>query len=110
MLRHSGQAVLRQSENDSNRLQLGDNQQGIGIGSMDHIAPIHQSQAYAAIYRRGNVAVGQVELRVFNGGPVCARRTLQLTDKGLLRVHLLMGNNAGSDQALITHQVKLRVL
>ena len=64
VLRYVLQIIFRQSENYSDRLQLGDHEQRIGVGGMHHVAHIHQPQPDAATDGSCDVRVHQVEFGV----------------------------------------------
>src|SRR4029077_16511049 len=84
------QTVFRQGEDDSDRLQLRDDQQWIGVGGVHHVACIHQPQSDAAADRRGDVRVEQIQLRVVDCCLVGAGRSFQLVGGGLLGIYLLL--------------------
>ena len=69
-----------------------DHQHAVGVGSVNDVAGIHQAQADYAGYRRGNVAIGNVELGGLQQTLIVLDCSLVLFDQGLLGGKLLFGN------------------
>ncbi len=90
VLSHVWQVVFGKRKEDSNRLDLGDNQQRIGVGCVHHVAYIDQTQSDPAAEGCSNVTVRQVQLRVVDLSLIRANRSLQLIRGCPLRVHLLL--------------------
>ena len=88
------------------------------VSSMNHQAP------GPAVNRRANGAVPELDLRIFNGGPVCADRLLRAFDGCSVRVQrrleclhsspdlfvLFAGNHACLNQPLVPPGFAPRVL
>src|SRR5262249_50958678 len=80
------QLILRQSENDGNRLELSDHYQTVGVRSMDYVADVHQAQPDAAADRRGDVQINDLQLGIVNGRHIRFDGPFVGTHKGLLGV------------------------
>ena len=76
MLGDGRKVVFRQGEDDRDRLQLGDDQHGIGVGGMHDISRIDQPQADAATYRSGDMAIEKIQLGVIDGRLIGAHRAI----------------------------------
>ena len=110
MLRHQLKVVFRQGEQYRNGLELSDHQQSVCVRGVDHIARVHKSQPNLSIDGRFNVAVGQVQLGIVDLRIVGTHQTFLLRHHGLLRVVLLLSDDALFIQVGIALQVALSIL
>ena len=86
------QAVLRDGEDDGDRLQLRDHDQAAGIAGVDDVAGIDQAQPEPRGERGGDAAVDELQLGAVDLRLVGLHRALVLANQGLLRVELLLGD------------------
>ena len=103
------QIVLGNCENHGNRRQLGNDQQSVAVVRTDHVALVHQPQADTAADRRRDPAVDQLQLRIVDLPLIGFHDPFRLTDHGLLRIQLLLGNKTLFVQTFITFVVQLGV-
>ena len=54
---HLLKLILRQGEDDGNRLQLGDDEKSSGISGVHDVSDIHETQSYAAADRRRDAGI-----------------------------------------------------
>ena len=73
-------------------LELGDDDHAVGIGGMDDVALVHRADAGAAIERRGDGAVVEIDAGALDGRFVGLDGGGVLVDEGLLRVEHLLGD------------------
>ena len=77
---------------------------------MDDVAHVHQAQPDAPADRRGDLREAEVEPGSFDGGLIGFDGALELPDLSALRVELLLGDDAGVPQSLISLEVYLGVI
>ena len=94
MLRDRRQLILWQRKENGNRLQLGDDQHRICVGSVHDVARVDESNSYAPRNRRGNVAIGNLQLSVGDLRIVISYRPFQLIDQCALGIDLLLRDRA----------------
>ena len=107
---HRGQAVLGNREHHCDRLQLRDHHEPCGITRAYDVACVDLAQAEAPADRRGDPAIGQLELGRIDRGLVDLDGGLVLPDERLLRVVLLLGDRVLLQQYAIALEVDARVL
>src|SRR6266849_5369159 len=93
-LRHSRKIIFGKREQDSNRFELGYDQQAVGIGGVNHVAGINQPQSDAPVDGRSNVAITELKFCIINLCLVGADSSLLLVYQGLLRINLLPGDDS----------------
>ncbi len=91
-LDHFGDVVLCDRELDGRRLHGGDDHDAGRARGRDVIARVDQAQPHAARYRRGDVAVDEVELELGDIGLVRLDLSLVLLHGGFLIGNRLLGN------------------
>ena len=92
-LRHDRRhVVLRQREDDADRLQLGDHDKAVGIGRLHVIARIDLAQPYAAGDRRNDVAISKIDLLGLDRTLVACHQALILVHQEQLILGLLPGD------------------
>ena len=107
---HGLQVVFRQGEENGDGLELGDHEHGIGVGGMNDVAGINQPQTNASGDRRRDMAINEIQLGIVDRGLVVADGSFELVDRGLLRIHLLLGHGARTlQQSLETLVVQLGI-
>jgi hypothetical protein len=94
---------------DRDRLQLGDHDQAVLIGRVHDVAGVHEAQAETPGERRGDAAVGELELDVVDLPPVGLHHALVLVDQLDLRVELLVGGRVLGDERPVALEVDARV-
>src|SRR5882672_983586 len=108
-LEHLGQAVLRDGEHHGDRLELGDDDQAVGVARPDDVARIDEAQAQAAPDRRSDGGVDELQLRIVDLALVEFHRALVLAHQRLLGVDLLLGDRILRVQAAVALDVDARV-
>jgi len=61
---HLRKLILRQAENHRNRLELGDDEEPIRVGSMHNVTGIHETKSDAPADRGGDMGVSELEFGV----------------------------------------------
>src|SRR5712664_755310 len=105
-----GQLIFRKAEQNGNGLKLRDKAQTVLIVGMNNIARVHQAQADASRDGRSDAAVAELELGVVNRRLVNLDGPFELTDRSLLRVRLLLGDNPCFVKRVETGRVRLGVV
>ena len=110
LLHHFWNVIFGKGENDGDRLNLRDDGQGIGVGSMNDIARIDQPKADTAGERGFDLAILNIELVCLDDAVVGVHRPLVLVDQSRLRVHLGFGDGiALLEKILIAHEIDLHL-
>ena len=107
---HLGNVVLGQGKDDRDGLKLGDDHQPVGVGGMDDIPRIHQTQTDPAADRGRDPAVDQLQLGVIDLPLVGLDRPFVLPHQGLLGVELLFGDGVLLPEIPVSLQVEDGVL
>src|SRR5215470_9107120 len=94
LAQHLRKLVLWQAENYGDGLKLRNYQEPVSVAGMDNIPKVHQTQPDPPGNGSGYVAVDQLKLRAVYQSLIPFNRSLKLANLGLLRVNLLLGNNA----------------
>ena len=105
-LLHPTDLVLGDRENHPNRLQLRDDSQPRGFIATHDVARIDQPQADSAGDRRGDSAVGKLQLDVVDHAPIDLQCGFCLTHQCPLGIDLLARNLLLSGERLIACQVE----
>jgi hypothetical protein len=109
-LRNGLQVVLRHREQDADRLQLGNNNETVGVAWRHVVALVYQAQPDATVQRRQDAAVLQVDLGGLNRRTVGFHRALILRNQSHLRIECLPGHGILRRETLIAGQIDLRAL
>ena len=104
------QIVLGHREQDADRLQLRDDDDAVGVAGRHIVALVDLTQADAAIERRHDPAIGQVNFGGFDRSLVGFHRALILSNESHLGIQRLMRHRVLRRQPLVSRQVHLRAL
>src|SRR6266436_4871702 len=105
MLEHFREAVFRECKQSGYGLHLRNDDKPVWIRRTNHVALIDEPQADAAAQRGGNLAINQLQFFVVNLRLIGAYSSLQLSYRRVLRIHLLLGDNALFMQLVIPREV-----
>lgn len=109
MLSDSRKSILGKREDHSDGLELGYDQQGIGVSGVDHVSDIYEAKSDAAVYGRCDARVYELELGVIDGRLIGFDGAFKLAHQCLLAVVLLLRNDAFLEESLIAVVVKLGI-
>src|SRR5439155_23248643 len=107
--RHGRQLVLRQGEDDRDRLQLGYDDDAVRITRLDVIAGVNLAQPDAAGDRRDDTAIGQVQLLGVDLRLIGLHDRRLLLHRRRLSIQGLAGDRVLCDERLIALQIDLGV-
>ena len=110
LLQDPGDIVLRKGEDDRDRLDLREEDDAVRIARRHVVALVDLPQADPAGDRRGDVAVGEVQLRAVHGALVRLCHPLVLGDQRPLRVDLLLRDGVLRRERDVAVEVDLRLL
>ncbi len=102
--------VLRHGEHHRDGLQLGDHNEAVGVGGLHVVARIDQAQADAAVDRRDDVAVSDIELLGIDLGLVHLHRALVLLHQIDLVLVLLARHGIGLGERLVAREIHARLI
>ncbi len=109
-LQDGRQIVFRQGENDRDRLELGDDDNAVGIARLHVIAGIDLAQPDPPADRRDDVAVDEVELLGVDLRLIGLNGADILLHQRRLRVEDLPGDRVFRDQGAVARQIDLGIL
>ena len=109
-LRDRLQIVLGHREQHADRLQLRDDDDAVGVARRDVVALVDLAQSDAAVERRQDVAILQVDLGGLDRGGIGFHRALILRDQRDLRVERLARHRVLRGQPLVAREIDLRAL
>src|SRR5260370_4003000 len=89
-----GKLILRQAEYDRHRLQLGDEQESVGVRGMHDVSDIDEAETDAAADRRGDARISKLEFGVVNLALIGSNGPVKLADQRGLRIELLLRDDA----------------
>ncbi len=104
-----GQFLLRQSEDDRDRPDLGDHHDPGGVGRMNDVAGVDEPQPGAAGDRRDDAGVGEHRLGVLDRALIRLHLRLELSDQRLLGVVLLAARRVRRGQLGVAVEIDARV-
>ena len=90
--------VFGQREQNSDRLQLRDYEHGVRVIGVNDVPRIDLPQANPSRDRRRDVAIDEIQLGAVDGRLIVPDGSLELVDRGLLRIHLLLRHGSGTLQ------------
>ncbi len=107
--------ILRQAEDHRDRLKLGNHNKTGGVGGVNDVSDVDESQADTAADRRSDVRVNDLKFRVVDGSLIGLDGAFKLSDLSLLRVDLLLGDDTFLEEQLVAlvvdlHVAKLRLI
>src|SRR5262249_37064802 len=105
-----GQLILRQGENDRDRLNLSDDHQAVVVGGMNDVARINQTQTNSARDGRSDARIGQLQLGVIYLPLIGLDGAIELADRRALSVELLFWNYAFLIEQFVALQVDFGIL
>src|SRR6267378_3186818 len=94
VLEHFREAVFRERKQSGDGLHLRNDDKPVWIRRTNHVALIDEPQSDAAAQRGCNFAINQLQFFVVNLRLISAYCSLQLSYHRVLRIHLLLGDNA----------------
>ena len=104
-----GQRLLRDREDDVDRLQLRDDQNADLIRGVQNIADVDQPYAGAAVDRRVDRAIVERGFGAVDRGLIGPHLRLQLRHQIFLRVILLLRTVMADGQLLVAHEIESRI-
>ena len=107
-LRDGLQIVLGHGEQHADRLDLRDHDEAVGIARRDVVALVDQTQPDAAVERRDDSGVGEVDLGRLHHGAIGFDRALVLRHQRGLGVELLTRHGVLRGKALVARKIDLR--
>ncbi len=102
--------ILGRGKDHADRIELRDDQQSIGIGSMHDVSRIHQPQTHQSRDGRRNVSVNQIQLGAVDLRLIGFDGAFILRHQRPLRIELLLRNRVLLHQGFVSLQIKVRVL
>src|SRR5260370_6744737 len=102
---HVRKLMLRQAENQRDRLQLSNDQKSVGVGSMDDVADVDKAETDAATDRRGDAGIRELQFGVVNLALVRRDGAIELPNQRCLSVKLLLRDDAFFKQKLESFEI-----
>src|SRR4029077_3354743 len=101
--------VLWKSEDHGDGQNFGNDQEPVGVGSVDDVAGIDEAETDTSGNGSGDAGVRQLKLCIIDLRLIGLDRSVELTDRGALRIELLFWDNAFLIQQLETFQIHLGI-
>ncbi len=101
--------ILRQAKDDGDGLNLRDDKEAVGVRSVNNVAGIDEAQAYATGDGRSDAAIVELKFGVVDLRLVGFYRAVELADLRLLRIELLLGDDAFFEKKLEAFVIRFGV-
>lgn len=105
LLAQARKQALRQREREADGLRLRDRQQAVGVARVDPVADIEQARAGAAVERRADARIVELQPRRLELCLVDGERRHELGHEGALVVQRLARDRLACRQAFVAREV-----